>query len=130
MGYYDPPEPEFAGTDTFTCSMEVERKMVTPELARLIGELSVMPPDPWADTRPEAEVKEMRRRSVERKIGEVQRALSFIEETTRTCGWEGEADYCVVSNVIYWDCPACGTEHADEHASDRWGPDPDDRGDD
>jgi hypothetical protein len=129
MGYYDPPEPEFEGDDQFTCSMEVNRKFVTPDMAAELKRLrdGIAIPDPWAAVRPPEESAKLQARARERAISALLRAWSDAEEMDRTCGWEGEAHYIVTSGRIEWDCPCCGAEHTDEQAADRWGPDPDDQ---
>lgn len=127
MGYLDPPEPEAEGTDTFTCSREVERKFVTPAMEEQLTRLrdGIKVPDPWADTRGPEETAELQRRARERAISDLLRAWKDSEEGTRTCGWEGETSYVVWHGSIQWECPSCGEEHDDESAEDRWGPDPD-----
>ena len=132
MGYYDgPPEPEAFGTDTFTCSMEVERKFLTPDMEALLKRLrdGISVPDPWKDSRPAEETQRLQERAKERAVGELLREWSRLQEWTGTCGWEGETDYIVSSGRIEWDCPCCGSEHRDEVAYDRWGPDPDEQRD-
>jgi hypothetical protein len=129
MGYYrdEPPEPENEGRDTFTCSMEVTRKFVTPDMERELTILRDGPKinDPWAAARFPEEVEIAKERSTRNAVQALLRAWKHAEEHTGTCGWEGETDYAVWNDSIQWACPSCGEEHDDESAQDRWGPDPD-----
>jgi len=129
MGYYDPPEPEGAGTDTFTCSMEVTRKFITPDMERELVILRDGPKinDPWAAERFPDEVEIAKERSTRNAVQALLRAWKIAEDWTGTCGWEGETDYAIWHGSIQWTCPSCGEEHDDEQAEDRWGPDPDER---
>ena len=125
MGYYDPPEPETEGTDTFTCSLEVERKFVTPHMEEQLTRLrdGITVPDPWASTRTPEAVAELQRRARERAISDLLLGWADAEVVARRCGWKGEADYAVWNGSICWECPSCGEDHDDESAQDRWGPD-------
>jgi hypothetical protein len=127
MGYLDPPEPDAEGTDTFTCSREVERKFVTPEMEQHLTILRDGPkvPEPWAATRDPEVVAQLVERARVRAVDNLLRAWKDAEEFTGTCGWSGEADYEVWHGSICWTCPSCGEDHDDESAEDRWGPDPD-----
>ena len=129
MTYYsEPSEPEFQGEDHFTCSLEGERKYVTPVMTSLLTIIRDGPtiPDPWAESRGPEAVAELRHRNRERTIDFLLLEWRHTEAVTATCGWEGTATYLIVGGNILWDCPACGEEHDDGPAIDRWGPDPDD----
>jgi len=125
MEYHDyPPEPDFAGDDEFTCSAEIERKMITPDMTRHLTALrdGIVPPDPWAESRTPDMVAAYSERAKQRTIADLLREWRGIEEVLRTCGWEGEAHYVVVGDRLLWTCPGCGEEHDDP--ADRDDPDP------
>jgi hypothetical protein len=128
MNYYDPPEPEAQGEDYFTCSLEGERKYITPYMTVLLTTLRDGPkiPDPWAATRSPEAVAVLRHRNRERTIEYILLEWKRTEDVIQTCGWEGNVAYVICGGNILWDCPACGEEHDDGPAVDRWGPDPDD----
>jgi hypothetical protein len=115
MGYYDPPEAEMEGDDTFTCSAEVTRKFVTPDMETVLKRLA-------DDYKGETLLVLL---EVGRDLSTLVREWRQSEEWTGTCGWEGETSYAVWNGAICWECPSCGEEHSDEQAFDRWGPDPD-----
>lgn len=114
MGYYDPPEPdEWIGQMEFTCSMEVHRKMVTPEMERILRSFAETPADPWADQCTPEEVEAMRVRMMVRRVNDLLREWGLIEGMDRTCGWEGETEAYIAQGRMVWTCPACGEEHDD-----------------
>jgi hypothetical protein len=113
MNYYDPPEPEWAGRMEFTCSAEVNRKFITPEMEKILRSFSEEPADPWAANRTDEEVREMRVRMMTTRVNALLREWASIEGMDRTCGWEGEAECFIDRGRLGWDCPACGEEHDD-----------------
>jgi hypothetical protein len=120
MGYYDgPPEPDWAGSDEFTCSSEVNRKFITPAMARILKSFGEQPIDPWAEHRSPEQIEALRVRMMESRINDLLREWARIEDMDRTCGWEGETDCYIVGLRVFWTCPACGEEHDDPADDDR-----------
>jgi hypothetical protein len=127
MTYYmdGPPEPEWAGNDEFTCSAEVNRKFITPEMGRILASFGQQPLDPWAEHRSPEQIEALRVRMMERRISELLREWARIEDMDRTCGWEGETECYIANGHLYWTCPACGEEHDDPADRVTEDPDPD-----
>jgi hypothetical protein len=117
MGYYDPPEPDWAGQMEVKCSMtDVERKVITPSmqehLKHLFSPLDSIA-DPWRETRTPEMVEQMRQRIVARAIEELRREIGQAEELTFSCTFEGETEVTVGQGHAWWTCPVCGEEHDD-----------------
>lgn len=123
----EPEGPEWEGDDTFTCSSEVERKFVTPAMEQALRRIreGAKPVESWLATRTPEQIAAYKARAKERDLSMLLDEWVNTEAVTRTCGYEGEAHYVIVRGRILWDCPACGEEHDDGEAVDRWGPDPD-----
>jgi len=117
-----PPEPDWAGSDEFTCSSEVHRKFITPAMERILASFADAPLDPWAQGRTEDEREALRVRMMRSRVSELLREWARIEGMDRTCGWEGETDCYIVGSRVYWTCPVCGEEH-DDPANDDDRPD-------
>lgn len=132
MGIYDgPPEPEFQGEDHFTCSMEVERQFITPQMRAWLVLLRDGPnTDPWTGQRTPDERRQIADSQRRRAVDEILNEWRRTEEVLVTCGWSGVTSYTVWGGDIMWDCPACGEAHNDGPAIDRWGPDPEARDED
>lgn len=120
----NPPEPDWAGSDEFTCSSEVHRKFITPAMESILCSFSDEPNDPWAASRTDEQIEQLRRRMTLSRVNSLLREWARIEGMDRTCGWEGETDCYIIGSRLYWTCPACGEEHDDPADDDEpTGPD-------
>lgn len=112
-------EPDWVGTMEFTCSSEVERKIITPTMTQILRSFGDEPIDPWAEHRSPEQIERMRVRMLESRVNDLLREWSLIEYTIFTCGWEGETEAVIQGERMLWTCPVCGEEHEDP------APDPD-----
>ena len=115
----NPPEPDWAGSDEFTCSSEVHRKFITPAMERILRSFREEPADLWAKHRTPEERQKMRVRIMQGRVNSLLVEWARVEGMDRTCGWEGEADCYIIGSRVYWTCPACGEDHDDPANDDR-----------
>lgn len=107
-----------------TCGEEAPRKVITPEVAKLIADMADPTPSPW--TYPtEAEGVQAELDYLKGKVTRLKSLVDAIEETDLECSFEGDVDVALGGQTLYWTCPVCGEEH-EEDASDRFEEDPDD----
>lgn len=127
MTYYmdGPPEPEWVGSMEFTCSSEVHRKFITPDMEKILRSFSEEPIDPWAEHRSPEQIEQMRVRMMQSRVNALLREWARIEGMDRTCGWEGETEAFIDRGILGWVCPACGEEHEDPADRVTEDPDPD-----
>ena len=123
MGYYDPPEPSWAGSLDRTCNATNEVKVVTPTMEKLLAELKVGPTlgsDPWS-----VEVVAFYRA----KVDLLTREWSTNSGIDFDCTFDGEVDaYEMPGGVLHWTCPVCGHEWA-QNVTEEFEPDPVERDD-
>lgn len=119
-----PPEPDWVGEETMTCGVEADRKVITPDMAKLIDEMADPAPSPWQyPTEAEGVAAELA--YLKAKAAYLKALVDATEETELECSFDGKVEVALMGGTLLWTCPVCGEEH-EEDASDRYERDPDD----
>lgn len=119
-----PPEPYWVGEENMTCGKESERKVITPDVAKLIADMADPTPSPWKYPT-EAEGVQAEFDYLKASVVRLKAMVDAIEETDLECSFEGKVDVAVGGDTAYWTCPVCGEDH-EEDARDLFERDPDD----
>ena len=102
-----PPEPDWVGEENMTCGKESERKVITPDVAKLIDSMADPTPSPWVYPT-EAEGVQAELDYLKASVVRLKKMVDAIEETDLECTFEGKIDVAVGGGTAYWTCPVCG----------------------
>ena len=122
-----PPEPDWEGSMERHCEADVTRKIVTPDMEKLLKELQDGRngfDTGWYNALSDEEKAKADHRWLSGRVNMLVLAWRAGEEIDFVCTFDGEADAAIENGRVFWTCPVCGHEHDDEAAPE--GPDPDD----